>query len=163
MSYNMTGAGYGGNINFSKGGLAAGTTTTHSTTATITYSIGGQLYTKTAITNGASPTTDFNTSAAFLPLAADRACNFVFALDSSGNVRVVQGPIVTLSQVTGGLAAVPFPTLPDSLCPFGYLYAQAGTTLASAWTFGTSNLSSVTGMTYTFRDIARVPAQPITA
>jgi hypothetical protein len=38
--------------------LAAGTTTTISTTGTTTYGINGKAYSKAAITNGATPTTD---------------------------------------------------------------------------------------------------------
>lgn len=163
MSYNLTGAGFGGNMCVSLAGLTAGTTTTLTITNDTTYNIAGHIYKKTAASNAASPTTDATTAAAFRALTADKACIFVVGLDSSGNIKVSQGPIVTLSDVTGGLAAVNFPSLPDTVCPIGYLYAQAGTTLASTWTFGTNNNSSVSGMTYTWRDLARLPGQPITS
>lgn len=163
MTTNATNGLSGGNIALGKATLAAGTTTTHSTTGTLPYAIQGQVYSRTALTNAATPTTDAVTGAAFRALSADQASIFVFCLDSAGATKVAQGPIVTLSQVTGKLSAVPFPALTDALCPIGYLYAQAGTTLSGTWLFGTNNLSGVSGMTYTFRDLCLLPSRPITA
>ena len=40
-----------------KAGLTAGTTTTYSTTATVQFCIRGKSYSKTAVANGATPTT----------------------------------------------------------------------------------------------------------
>jgi len=163
MSTNATNGLLGGNITLGKATLAAGTTTTISTTGTLPYAVQGQVYARAALTNSATPTVDIVTGAAFKPLVADQACVFVFALDAAGTTRVAQGPIVKLSDVVGKLAAVSFPGLDDTLTPFGYLYAQGGSTLVGTWTFGTNNLSGVTGMTYTFRDLCLLPAQPITA
>lgn len=163
MSYNMTGAGFGGNLCFTASGLTAGTTTTSTIANDTTYSVGGQLYKKTAASNATTPTVDATTGAAFKPIVKDQACIFVYSLNAAGDIKVSQGPIVTLSEVTGGTAAVHFPGIPDSLTAIGYLYAQGGSTLSGTWTFGTNNLSSVTGMTYTFRELARIPGQPITA
>ena len=51
------------------GALAlTGAATTHATTVTITYSVGGKGYTKTAITGGTTPTTDYNTGKVFVPM-----------------------------------------------------------------------------------------------
>jgi len=165
MATNVTNGIFGGNIALGKATLAAGTTTTISTTGTLPYAIQGQVYSRTALSNQAltSPTLDVSTGKAFLPIVADQACIILFALDASGNVRASQGPIVKLSEVTDKQSAVSFPSLPDNWTQFGYLYAQGGTTLSGTWTFGTNNLSSVTGMTYTFRDLTLIPAQPITA
>jgi len=163
MSTNLTGAAFGGNICVSKAGLAAGTTTTSTIGADTNYAIAGRMYTKSSASNATTPTTDHATGAAFRALAANQACIFVYALDAAGAIKVIQGPIVSLSDVTGKLSAVHFPGVPDDVCPIGYLYAQAGATLSGTWLFGTNNLSSVTGMTYTFRDLAVLPAAPITA
>lgn len=162
MSTNAIGL-FGGNLSLGKATLAAGTTTTISTTGTLPYAIQGQVYTRTALTNSATPTVDNETGKAFVPLSADQCCIFVFSLDAAGAVKVAQGPISKLSDVVGKLAAVAFPGTDDLVTPFGYLYAQAGSTLVGTWTFGTNNLSGVTGMTYTFRDLCLTPAQPITA
>ena len=163
MTTNATGAIFGGNLSFGKAGLAAGTTTTSTIANQTDFAIGGASFRKAAASNAATPTTDIVTGAAFRPLIANQACIFLYALDSGGTIRVAQGPIVTLSDVTGLLSAVHFPGLPDTLAPIGYLYAQAGTTTVGTWTFGTNNLSGVTGLTYTFRDINTIPGQPITS
>lgn len=170
MSYNLTGAVQGGNLTLGKAGLAAGTTTTYTITNTFTYSLKGQLFSKASATNAASPTTDYNTGVAFLPLSANQSCIFAFGVDSSGNVGVIQslpfdlkrGIFPSTSDMAGGLGSVQFPGVPDALAVFGYLLAQASTALVGTWTFGANNMSGVTGMTYTFRDVMDVPAQPIT-
>lgn len=163
MSTNLTGAAFGGNMSFGKAGLAAGTTTTSTIANQVDYIIGGVSFRKAIAANGATPTVDISTGAAFRPLTAGQACIFLYTLDSGGVMRVAQGPVVPLADVTGGLSAVHFPSTPDTVSPIGYLYAQAGSTLVGTWTFGTNNLSGVTGMTYTFRDVNEVPAAPITA
>lgn len=163
MSTNLNGAAFGGNMSLGKAGLAAGTTTTSTIANQTDYMVGGQSYRKATASNAASPTVDITGGGAFRPLIANTAAIFVYGLDAAGAIRVAQGPIVPLSDVTGGLSAVHFPDLPDTIAPIGYLYAQAGSTLVGTWTFGTNNLSGVTGMTYTFRDINEIPAAPITA
>jgi hypothetical protein len=163
MTTNANGALQGGNINFGKPAVAAGTTTTISVVAATDFSIAGHMYAKAIAANGAAPTLDSITGVAFKPLSANQACIFVICLDSAGALRATQGPIVALSDVTGKLAAVHFPQVPEELCPIAYLYAQAGTTAVGTWTFGVNNMSGVTGMTYTFRDLAILPATPITA
>ena len=153
----------GASMCFSKAGLAAGTTTTSTITNATTYSIKGLMYLKSAASNATSPTTDAETGAAFLPLSANQSCLFVYCLDSAGAIKVVQGKIVSGLDVTGKLSAIPFPTIGTAITPIGYLKAVAGSTLSGTWTFGSSNLSSVTGMTYTFQDVATLPAAPLTA
>lgn len=144
--YSMTGC-------LSKVTLAAGTTTTISTTGTTTFGIRSKAYTKAAITNGATPTTDAATGAAFVPFAANYGTVVVIGLDKDGNIKAAQGSVQALD--VGGLFIVPpqFPGLPDTMCPIGYIVLKGGTTLVGNFTFGSSNLSSVTGMTYTFVDV----------
>jgi hypothetical protein len=163
MSYNLTGAVYGGNITLGKAGLAAGTTTTYSIGTAFVYAIKGQLYSMATATNAATPVTDANTGLAFKALSANQACIFAFAVDASGNVVVAQGPIVSNLDLTGGSGAAQFPAVNDTRQPFGYLLAQAGPTVSGTWTMGVNNLSGVTGMTYSFRDVLGMPAQPITS
>jgi hypothetical protein len=162
MSYNLTGAVYGGNITLGKAGLAAGTTTTYSIGTAFAYAIKGQLYSKGTATNAASPVTDVNTGVAFKPLSANQAAIFAFAVDASGNVVVAQGPIASNADILGGTGAAQFPALSDNVQPFGYALIQAGPTAVGTWTFGVNNLSAVTGLTYSFRDVLAAPAQPIT-
>lgn len=169
MSYNLSGAVAGSNMNFARVALAAGTTTTITTTVAAMYSIGGKIYTKDAITNGATPTTDVMTGAAFVPLpvptsAADaKGCAFVVALNAAGDVKVAQGPLVNVNDVTGGSAMYQLPMLSDDLCPIGYIIVKGSASQVATWTFGTNNLSSVTGITYVFGNLSSLPAQPISA
>ena len=144
-------------------GLAAGTTTTYTTANAVNYAIAGVAYTKAAQTNAATPTTDATTGNAFLPISANQGSVFVFAYDASGNLKVSQGQIQALDTAGNFLIAPQFPGLPDGTCPFGYLVFKGASTLASAWTFGSSNLSSVTGATFSFKNLATMPARPVVA
>lgn len=142
--------------------VAAGTTTTLSTSNTNTYCIKGKAYTRTALTNQATPTTDGATSAAFKGVVANKGCVFVIGFDASGNLKAVQGEITDLDSAGNFLVAPEFPLVPDSICPVAYLVIQAGSTAnaTTGWIFGTSNMSSVTGITYTFVDIITLPNRP---
>ena len=169
MSQNLAGAVVGSNMNFVRAALVAGTTTTITTTVATMYSIDGKIYTKGTITNGATPTTDVMTGAAFVPLpiptsaANAKGCAFVVALNAAGDIKVAQGPLVNVADVTGGMAMYQLRMLSDSLCPFGYIIVKGSATQVATWTFGTNNLSSVTGMTYVFGNLSSLPAQPISA
>lgn len=163
--------------NLTKGSLAAGTTTTISTTGTMTYAIRGKLYTKTAITNGATPTTDYATGAAFLPipipntapnLALGYGSVYMVGFDHSGNIKVIQGTVVPL-DINGNFINAPqfgsfgpqgSGSTDNDFCPIGYILVQLGSSAVATWTFGTNNLSGVTGVTYTFVDVANAPDRP---
>jgi len=143
--------------------LAAGTTTTISTTGTTHFAIKGKAYTKSAMTNAATPTTDANTGAAFVRVGTSEGSVYVVGLDKDGNVKVAQGSVVSLDSGGAFLQAPQFPVIPDTVCPIGYLVIKAGATAAakaSGWLFGTSNNSSVTGITYTFVSVIGIPDRP---
>lgn len=167
-------------MNFSKAALAAGTTTTLSTTGTTTYAIKGKFYQKTAITNGATPVVDYATGNAFLPipipntapnLALGYGCVYTVGFDHSGNIKVIQGTIQALDSSGnfinapqfGGLGPEGSGSTDNDFCPIGYIIVQLGSTAVATWTFGTNNLSGVTGVTYTFVDIATLPDRPQTS
>jgi hypothetical protein len=143
-----------------KAALAAGTTTTISTTGTLAYAIGGIGYSKSAITNGATPTTDFATGAAFTGITANQGTVVLIGLDASGNVKACQGAVQALDVSGNFILAPQFPSPVDGFCPIGYIVLKGGSTLVGSWTFGTNNLSSVTGMTYTFVDCIGWPSRP---
>lgn len=158
------------NMCLSKVALAAGTTTTLSTTGTTIYAIRGKAYSKGAITNGATPTTDYATGNNFLPVMANQGSVFMVGLDHSGNLKVIQGTIEGLdtsgnfirAPMFGGLGPVGQGSTDNDFCPIGYIVIQAGSTADNThgWRFGTDNLSSVTGITYTFVDIVTMPDRP---
>lgn len=145
----------------SKVTLAAGTTTTISNTGTTTFAIKGKAYTKAALSNAATPTTDAATGAAFTGITANQGTVVVIGLDSGGNVKAMQGTVTALDSAGAFITAPQMPYVPDTVCPIGYIVLKGGSTLVGTWTFGSSNLSSVTGMTYTFVDVALgLPERP---
>ena len=141
--------------------LAAGTTTTISNTGTIPFCINGKAYSRAAMTNVATPTTDIATGAAFPGFTANKGTVVVIGLDASGNVRAAQGQIKDLDVSGNFIVAPELPTLPANICPIGYIVLKGGATLSGTFTFGSSNLSGVTGMTYTFGDLMTMPSRPI--
>jgi hypothetical protein len=144
----------------SKVTLAAGTTTTISNTGTTVFAIKGKAYSKSAMTNAATPTTDALTGSAFTALSASQGTVVVIGLDKDSNVKACQGPIVALDAANAFVQAPSFPLIPDTMCPIGYIVLKAGSTLSGTFTFGSSNLSGVTGMTYTFVDVIGLPDRP---
>jgi hypothetical protein len=153
----------------SKVSLAAGTTTTISTTGTTTYCIRGKAYTKAAITNGATPTTDYATGLPFIPipipntapnLALGYGCIFSVGLDHSGNIKVVQGTIVPLDVSGNFINAPQLGEPPTDFCMIGYIIVPLISTAVATWTFGTNNLSGVTGVTPVFVDCCGLPDRP---
>ena len=141
---------------------ATGAETVYDTTVTITFSINGVLYTKTAVTDGATPTTDINTAAAFTALQPDKACTFLWMLNASGTVAVAQGPIV---DVDGDVDLVElqmplFPTVKAGYVPFAYQKIQTSGA-SSAWTFGVGNWNA-TGVTDIIKNISTLPSRPAT-
>lgn len=138
--------------------LAAGTTTTLSTTGTTHYAVKGKAYTKAALSNTANVTTDVNTGAAFVAQAINTMCVYVVGYDADGNIKVAQGTIVSLDAQGNPLNAPQFPPIPDTVCPIGYVVIANDST-GSAWTWGSSNWTA-TGITDTFVSVITLPPRP---
>lgn len=154
-NYPQTGCAY-------KATVVAGTTTTITNTGTIYFHIKSKAYSKGAMTNAATPTTDAVTGAAFVPVVTNKGSVFVIGLNKDGTVLCAQGSIEGLDAAGAFINAPQFPVVPDTMAPIAYLVIKAGSTASSAgWIFGTSNNSSVTGITYTFVDVAAgLPDRP---
>ena len=156
----------GATINLSNAGLAAGTTTTYSTTATTAHVINGMFGTTLAVqTNTASPTTDVNTGAAFVALTANQATVLVWGVNAAGAIKVAQGSIentqVGVTTTAGDFINTPqFPTLPDDFCPIGYSVHRPSPT-GSAFTPG-STAWAASGITSTFKNVCVLPTRPQT-
>lgn len=147
----------------SKATLAAGTTSTLSNTGTTTYAIRGKAYTKAAMANAPTPTLDAATGLPFVPVPANQGCAFLIGFSAAGALLAVQGDLAPLNPGTGAFLSAPqFGGPPNDFCPIGYLILKAGSTASSApgWTFGSSNMSGVTGITYTFVDVVGIPDRP---
>jgi hypothetical protein len=136
---------------------AAGAVTTHDTTISILYANRGRIFTKTAITTGATPTTDGNTGLA-ITLTANQARAVVWALSQAGAVSVYAGPAVPQSGGAYLEQAPQLPAIPDSVTPFAVQYLEAGST-AGTITFGTSNWNA-TGFTNTIHNVSTLPDRP---
>lgn len=136
---------YGANFATTSGVLTAtGAETVHDTTVTISYCINGKALTKTAITDGVTPTTDYNTGNA-ITLTAGYARTVVWALNASGAVKAMAGPIVTWDGTNFG-STPEFPPIPNDVCPIAYQIIKGGSTVSGTWTFGSSNWNA-TGIT----------------
>ena len=146
---------------FSSGLLTAtGAETVYDTTVAITYAIDGILYVKATVADGATPTLDANTGIAFLPIQADKACVFLWCLNSANTVSVAQGEIVTVDGDTDIRKWNPqFPLVPTGTVPFAFHIIQT-TGASSAFTFGSSNWNA-TGITKLIRNLATMPARPV--
>jgi hypothetical protein len=115
--------------------FAEGTTSTISTTGTNAYVIESFFYSRTALTNQATPTTDLATGNAFVPMPVPGtttglppgvpsaptlggyACAFTLGFNANGDLKAVQGPIVPLD--TNGNFMQGAPSLSPSLGPPG--------------------------------------------
>lgn len=143
-----------------KAAIAAGTTTTLSTTGTTLYCIKGKAYSKAALTNQATPTTDAAKGTAFTGITAGYGTVVLVGFDKDGNLKACQGSVEALDSSGAFLRAPQLPIPPSTMCPIGYIVLKGGSTLSGTWTFGSSNLSSVTGMTYAFQDLMTMPDRP---
>jgi hypothetical protein len=145
-----------------KAGLFAGTTTTLSSSNAVDYGIEGKAYTHAALSNTATPTTDAATGDAFNGVLANYGSVFTIGYNAAGTLSAVQGTIEALNASGSFINAPQFGAIPDDFCPIGYLVIKAGSTAnnTTGWVFGTSNMSGVTGVTYTFVDVITLPDRP---
>jgi hypothetical protein len=155
---------YGLTMGHANAVLAAGTTSTYSTTASTACTINGKWATVlTAQTNTASPTTDIVTGAAFVAVAVNKASVFVWGVNAAGAIKVAQGSVedteVGVTTTAGAFKNAPaWPNLPDDFCPIGYTLVRAAPS-ASSWTFGSSNWTA-TGITTAFVNVNVLPDRP---
>ena len=139
---------------FVNAGLAIATTTSKfKTTNTIKFAIGGKIYSYTntdnitpAMVTGSLPTLNAGGTA-----AGAQACVFLVVADSSANIKVVQGPVVS-----GGEKA-PVPATPDGYAAIGAIKVDSGSSL---FTLGTTALTGGT-VTVTYVDYAANPGGAI--
>ena len=147
----------GSNFCTSSGLLTAtGAETVYDTTVTITYCINGKAATKTAVTDGVTPTTDFATGSAITLTASKSRC-VVWGLIDGGGVRVLAGPIVDWD---GTAYKIPpdFPAIPDTFTPFAYQVLKASSA-AGTLTFGSSNWNA-NGFTNSITNVLVLPDRP---
>lgn len=148
---------------FTSGALTGtGAETVYDTTVTIVYTVDGVIKSKTAVTDGATPTTDGNTGAAFTAVGPDEVSVFVWALNGSGTVSLYQGSVEDVDGDTDVAKVYPqFPSIPDSVTPFAYtIYQTTGASSASGLKPGTDNWNA-TGLTATHVNVSVLPQRPV--
>ncbi len=166
---------------FTKAGLAVGSTTT------LTQTLGGgatsnviairsKMIQVTALSNTATPTTDWATGAAFVPVRANQGCVFWVGFNAAGALKAIQGQVVALDTITVPGAFLNAPGFgamgpagsasgaggSQDFCPIGYLIVKADSTASATtgWIFGTSAMSSVTGVTWIVVDVCSMLDRP---
>ncbi len=145
-----------GNRAFTAAGLAIhGVNTENVLTANITtYVINGIFYAKAATAevdiSAATFLNEEGDTVAIATIADDTKAYLLFVLDTSGNIRVVQGAAV-------GLTATPvWPKVPENYAAMGAVLVQNET--GSAFTPGTTALDTA-NVTDTYYDLSASPAQ----
>lgn len=164
---NTMGSPFGGTLFLNKAVISGVTgqsaktlsTTPAGTSAVMEYAIRGKAYSHAAMSTHAVPTTDINTGAAFVSVAANKGCVFVLALAANGDMVVAQGPIVGADEAGTFLAAPEFPVLSDAYAPFGYIVVKTISTNTGGFVFGSSNWDA-TGCTCTPVDVIMLPDRP---
>lgn len=152
---------YGSNACLSSGLLTAtGAETVYDTTVTIDYVLDGVIASKTAVTDGTTPTTDYVSGDA-ITLTASKARVVVWGLISGGTVKVIAGDIVDWDGTAFNVAP-PMPTIPDTFVPFATQLIKGASTVSGTWTFGSSNWNA-TGITSSIKNVAWMPSRPRTA
>jgi hypothetical protein len=139
---------------------ATGAETVYDTTVTINYVINGKIATKTAVTDGATPTTD-HVSGSAITLTASKARTVVWGLVAGGTVKVIAGDIVDWNGTAFDVAPS-FPSIPDDFVPFAYHIVKGASTVSGTWTWGSSNWNA-TGITSTIVNVAVLPSRPQTS
>ena len=139
---------------------ATGAETLYDTTVAVPYCINGIGYSFATKNSQASPALDSNTGEAFVALATDEACVFVWCVNSSAAIKAVQGPVVEVDPDLDIRKVDPqYPMIPADLCPIAvHIVQTAGT--SDPFTFGTSNWNA-TGITTLIRNIFTMPKRPI--
>lgn len=137
--------------------------TTFDLATAIDFAIDGKAYTKATVSNGATPTLDGTTGAAFVPVLRDQACVLVFALDAAGVVSLHQAdsvPVGSESDTLDFAAQLPLIDL-NTYCPIGYVLFQTdGTSAVAGLIPGTDNWNA-TGLTSTAVSLIAYPSRPI--
>lgn len=134
-------------LNLANAGVALGTTSTYSTTASTSGCINGKFCTVlTAQTNAATPTTDAGTGSAFAPIPVGYGACIVFGINAAGAIKIAQGPTQKLDGSGAFFNAPLFPAIPDNFLPLAYATIRVGSTASGSFTVGTTSWTA-TGMT----------------
>ena len=162
--------------------LAAGSTTTLTSTGTPAYCVNGKPAAVTSVTNVQPFATDANTGSAVKTIPPGYGCVFVVGVNAtfSTTYQWVQGEIVPLrpadsatdySAAKDWISGYPeFPVLPDGFCPVGYIVAKVASTQAVTSPLNMfTNLTTATGAqnsnttayAITYTSVCTLPNRPV--
>jgi len=162
----------GASMAFSSGAWAEGTNAnTIKSTATITYTVDGRFYSKSATDNIAisySGATVYQAAAGGIQAVNGGFTGgvngstrlYLICLDAGGNVSIVPGAIVDNAELAAGRVALAYPDTPNLLCATAAL--RIALTAGTPFTPGSVDLSA-SGVTATFYNLSTAPANPLTA
>ena len=154
-----------GNICKTDAGLAIGTNTgTIKTTATLTFTVNGVFYAKSATDNISiaytAPDDTYNTvdNGSFTGGTNGSTRLYGCFINSAGTVSVVPGPIVDSVALAAGTVALEFPPAQKDKACFGAI--KVALTAGTSFVPGTTGLDA-SGVTETYYDLAHVPFEPL--
>ena len=156
---------YGGTQSFANVGMVAAATSTYTTTAASNVCINGKFATVlTAQTAQPTPTVDFVTGAAFLPVPPNSCCALVLGINAAGVIGMAQGPIIAtntgVTTTVGAFLRDPqFPPLPDNFCPLAYTIVRTAPS-AAPWVPGTGAWTASGVSASTFQNVSQLPNRP---
>lgn len=157
---------------FSSGAWAEGTNAnTIKSTATVTYTIDGRFYSKSATDNIAisySGPSVYQAAAGgvqsvnggFTGGVNGSTRLYLICLDTSGNVSILPGQIVDSAELAAGRVALQFPDAPNGVCVVAAM--RIAVTAGTNFTPGSVDLSA-SGVTGSFINLSTVPANPLTS
>jgi len=169
----------GGNIALASGAVAAGTTAgTIKTTATITYVIDGQFYSKSATDNiaftGPTAGEGENLVGTFQPHLANQVRLYGLWLDVNGNFFVTQGPAAVPGDLANGIVSLQWPEAPRaygdsaaSSVASGPKYTIVAVARVSESSTGSTFVPNTTALatsgqlTVSFINLATLPGEPL--
>jgi len=150
----------GGTMALAKAGLADGTTSTYTTTKAVPFIINNIYGTELGVkTNAATPTVDHATGLTFVTVPKSKGCIIVYGVIAAGTIVACQGGLKSLDAANKFVIDPSFPSIPDTMCPFGYRIVENGSTGAD-WVFGVGAFDA-TGIVSIFADIGGLPHRPV--
>lgn len=159
-------------INLTSLVLTTGTTSTFSVGADSDHVCNGKFQTAyTDADNVATPTTDYNTGVAFLPITgvsgvSGQGTVIVWGLLEGGDatatsIKCMQGSVESLELASTTFVRAPqFPSIPNNITPFAYQVLKQTSQESQAALFGTTAWDAGTYYTNAIVNIAQMPLQP---
>ena len=149
MSFNLEGAN-GGSFCTTKAGLAIGSTTSQLSTAAAAVTVNDGKFNASKAATATFLATIAAGVAAAQAIPIGSKSNFGIWLDTSGNFRFSQGPVMPVNLSTDKVGPAPNPG--SGYAPVGNVAVHVGGAAAGPFTFGTTAFNA-TGVTTVYTDL----------